>query len=235
MKTPQGIIADEPRADAELLSTRLAAIADDFRVRLPAYTKTTDSLVARLVASGAGNAAPAIGGAFPDFILPDTRGKLWHLSRALEDGPVVLSFHRGYWCDFCIVNMKALAEISPALRDLGIQIVAISPENADQSVRLAAESGADFPILCDIGLGLSSLLGLTFVVDDDMRRELNDLSVDITVGNCSEGWVLPLPATFIIDATGHIVARYIDPDPRTRMDPADILYAAASCHTAARS
>jgi peroxiredoxin len=225
----------EMRYSPPPLSDRLAAVATDVRLRLTRYTRTMDSLVARLVQSGAGSAAPAVGDTFPDFVLPDAKGRLWHLSRALDDGPVVLSFHRGLWCNFCQVNMTVLAEISPLLKEAGCQIVAISPENADQSGELAAQAAADFPILCDIGFGVSTLLGLSFVVDDDMRRELGRLDVDLNAGNCGEGWILPISATFVLDATGSVVARHVDPDPRTRMDPDAILQAAAVCQSAARN
>jgi peroxiredoxin len=225
----------DKRYRAPPLSERLAAVAADVRTRLTAYTKMMDDLVVRLVQSGAGSTAPAIGDIFPDFILPDANGRLWQLSRALTDGPVVLAFHRGLWCDFCIVNMTVLAEISPRIKDLGCQIVAISPENAGRSGQLAAEAGADFPILCDIGLGLSTLLGLSFVVDDNLRDELTRLDVDLNAGNCDEGWILPISATFVLDAAGRVVARHLDPDPRTRMDPDVILQAAVACQSAARS
>jgi peroxiredoxin len=217
------------------LAERLAAVATDIRTRLVDYTTAMDNLVARLVQSGAGTTAPAVGDVFPDFILPDGNNNLWQLSVALKDGPVVLAFHRGYWCDFCTINMRALAEISPRITGIGSRIVAISPEHGGQSSQLAKAADADFPVLCDIGLGLSTLLGLTFVVDDALRHELERLGVDITVGNGMAGWILPIPATFVLDAAGRVVARHVDPDPRIRMDPDAILQAATACQSAARS
>lgn len=207
------------------LPERLALIAADFRARLADYSRAIDRLVARLTASGTIEAIPAIGEAFPDFILPDSAGHLWRLADALEDGPLVLSFHRGYWCDFCHLNMKALAEISVELAGHGCRIVAISPQNAANGAKLARDEGAEFPVLCDVGLGLATALGLAYVIDDDLQRELAILQVDLNVEQLGNGGVMPITAAFVLDSTGRIVARHVDPDPRQRMDGGAVLAA----------
>lgn len=217
------------------LSDRLDLIAADFRERLAAYSRAMDRLVARLHASGAVGGVPEIGEVFPDFILPDSRGHLWRLATALEKGPVVLAFHRGYWCDFCHLNMAALAEISPKIKAMGSQIVAISPQNAANADKLARDSGAEFPVLCDMGLGISTLLGLSYVIDDALQHELALLQVDLNAANDGDGRLMPITATFVLDPAGVIVARHLDPDPRTRMDGEVLLQAAAACQSAARS
>jgi peroxiredoxin len=217
------------------LSERLALIADDYRVRFVDYTRAMDRLVARLNGSGAMGGVPDMGDVFPDFILPDARGRLWRLADALERGPVVLAFHRGYWCDFCHLNMKSLAEISPRITELGSQIVAISPQNATHAAKLMSESGAEFPVLCDIGLGVSTLLGLSYVIDDDLQRELMLLEVDLNAANDGHGWLMPITATFVLNGQGVVAARHLDPDPRTRMDAEAIIQAAVKVQSAARS
>ncbi len=230
-----GNTPDDDPANPLSLAARLAAIDADFRVRLATYTATIDVAVARLVLNGAGSTAPGIGDVFPDIILPDAKGQLWRLADALQNGPVILAFHRGFWCNFCIENMTSLAGISPQITRMGGQIVAISPETAPHASRLATETRATFPILCDIGLGTSTQLGLSYVVPDDLRMELQRLDEDITIGNGGEGWLLPISATFVIATDGRVMARHLNPDPRSRMDPDAILQAAAICQSAARS
>jgi peroxiredoxin len=217
------------------VSERLAIIAEDFRRRLTDYSLAMDRLVARLNVGGAFDAAPKIGDVFPDFILPDARGGLWRLADALENGPVVLAFHRGYWCDFCHLNMKALAELSPQIRAAGCEIVAISPQNARNTGMLAADAGVDFPALCDVDLSLSSLVGLTYVLDDDLRHQLALLQVDLHAETLGDGLLMPVTATFVLDRDGRVIARHVDPDPRSRMDGDAILQAASTCQSAARS
>lgn len=227
--------AQTARAMQGPLAERLGTIAADFRERLVEYSHAMDRLVARLHASGAVGGVPEIGEVFPDFILPDSQGHLWRLATELEKGPVVLAFHRGYWCDFCHLNMAALAEISPRIVAMGIQIVAISPQNAANAAKLARDSGAEFPILCDMGLGISTVLGLTYVIDDALQNELALLQVDLHAENDGDGWLMPITATFVLNGDGIIVARHLDPDPRTRMDCDAIVQAASACQSAARS
>ena len=232
----------EPEAAARLalamdgpVSDRLRVIADDFRVRLVDYTRALDKLVARLHDSNAIAGIPEVGETFPDFILPDSRGRLWRLAEALQAGPLVLSFHRGYWCDFCHLNMTALAEIAAPLAERGCGIVAISPQNAENAAKLARDSGAEFPVLCDVGLGVSTVLGLTYVIDDALRRELELLQVDLEEANLGNGSLMPITASFVLAQNGVIVARHVDPDPRLRMGGEAILQAASELQLAARS
>ena len=38
-------------------------------------------------------------------------------------------------------------------------------------------------------------------------------------------WVLPLPATYVVDRNGRIVLSYVDTDYRTRLEPAEMILA----------
>lgn len=217
------------------LADRLALIAADFHDRLGDYSRAIDQLVARLHAAEATRAIPALGEEFPDFILPDAQGKLWHLAEALGDGPVLLSFHRGYWCDFCNLNMKALAELSTDLAAHGCRIAAIAPQNAVNVGLLARDAGAEFPVLCDVDLALATSLGLVYVVGDTLQDELARLDVDLGAEQIGNGATLPITATFLLDGAGRIVARHVDPDPRARMESEAILQATLGVQSAARS
>ena len=41
----------------------------------------------------------------------------------------------------------------------------------------------------------------------------------------NDGWLLPIPATFVVGQDGRVVARFIDPDYRHRMAVGDLLKA----------
>ena len=86
-----------------------------------------------------------------------------------------------------------------------------------------------------MGLGISTVLGLTYVIDDTLQNELALLQVDLNAANDGDGWLMPITATFVLNAYGVIVARHLDPDPRIRMDCDAIVQAAAACQSAARS
>jgi peroxiredoxin len=44
----------------------------------------------------------------------------------------------------------------------------------------------------------------------------------------SSSWFVPIPATFVVGRDGSILARYVDPDFRNRMDVEDIIAALRS-------
>jgi peroxiredoxin len=48
---------------------------------------------------------------------------------------------------------------------------------------------------------------------------------DPSVSQGTDKWLLPIPATFVIDTDGIVRARFVDPDYRTRMAIEDMLAA----------
>lgn len=184
--------------------------------------------MARLRASQAGAAAAGTGDPLPDFALPDAAGRIHRLAKALAHGPVVVARHRGGWCDFCQLNLLALAEAHPRLRAAGGQLMAVAPQRAAHAAAHLAAAGAAFPMLADIGCGVATLLGLTVVVDDGLAAELRGFGIDLADANGDEGRLLPIPATFVVGRDGTVVARHLDPDPRIRWDPEEIVQAVAA-------
>jgi peroxiredoxin len=200
------------------LGVRLKAVADEVNRLSPEFAGVVGRMVARLEASSVGQSAPRIGEPMPDFILPDEQGTLVRLESMLEQGPVVVSFHRGHWCPYCRLNADGLSRIAPALRRLGAQIVAISPETHHYGAELKSYANAAFPILSDVDNGYALELNLLFWVGDEKREAMRAGGFDIAPYQGNETWMLPIPATFIVGRDGIVKARYIDPDYRRRMD-----------------
>ena len=48
---------------------------------------------------------------------------------------------------------------------------------------------------------------------------------DLPAYQGNEGWILPIPATFVVGQDARVVARFIDPDYRHRMPLDDLLKA----------
>lgn len=205
------------------LRERLTIIADEVRRLSDVFADAVDKFVGRLQAAEAGSAAPEIGDGLPDFILPDQNGKLVSLAALLSEGPVVVAFLRGHWCPYCQTTAVALAEIAEAAAAKGARIVAISPESRKYSQRLAADSSGKFRILTDVDNGYALALNLAIWVDDDMSRLIAGAGWDVPSYQTARSWVLPIPATFILNREGRVVARYVNADYRTRMEVEEIL------------
>ncbi len=210
------------------LADRLNAFAEEVRRMGPHFATAVDSLVHRLMESGAGTTAPKVGDPMPPFLLPDEQGRLVGLDDLLGEGPVAIAFHRGYWCPYCRININALAraegEIAPEHR----HIAAILPDRQKFTAWLKADAKAPFPILTDMDSGYAMSLDLAIWVGDEMKELMTSSGWDPSVSQGTDNWVLPIPATFVVGSDGVITARFVDPDYRMRMAIEDMVAALKS-------
>jgi len=213
----------EARAMDSPLGVRLAHVADFLRGANPQAGATVDAFVARLAAAGAGVNSPAVGDTMPDFLLPDQDGRLVSLEALREKAPVVLVFHRGHWCPYCRLTMAGMAAIEARVAPFGL--VGISPERQAFTRALRREAEAGFPFLTDLESGYALSLNLAIWIDDALASLIGRAGSDIPGYNGSLGWILPIPAIFVVGQDGRIIARHVDPDYRRRMELEDIVAA----------
>ena len=180
---------------------------------------------AEMLRSNAGARARRVGEIAPDFELPDTRGGSQSLSKLLNRGPVVLSFYRGGWCPYCNLEFRALAERLPDIEARGATLVGISPELPDAALSTRERAELPFEVLSDIGNRTANDYGLVMEVPDIVRPLYEAWGVDLLERNGNASWRLPLPATYVLDRDGVIVAGYVNKDYTLRMEPADIIAA----------
>ena len=93
-----------------------------------------------LAASSIAENSLKTGDKVPDFNLPDARGGYVRLHDLLTKGPVVISFYRGGWCPYCNLELRALQNVLPEIRQLGAELVAISPQLPDESLSTAEKN-----------------------------------------------------------------------------------------------
>jgi peroxiredoxin len=200
------------------LDVRLGTFADSVRVASPVFAEAVDRLVTRLKFTGAGATAPAVGDTMPPFMLPDDQGHLVSLDALLAKGPVALSFHRGHWCPYCRINTNALAQAQTEIEPFGGQIVAITPDLQHFAMALKSDAAAKpFPILTDVDNGYALSLNLAIFISLELQKFMKDAGWDIAPYQGNAAWILPIPATFIVDRDSIIRARFLDPDYRKRM------------------
>lgn len=205
------------------LNARLELLAEAVREGSPAFADAVDRLVARLVRTGLGRTAPAVGEPMPPFLLPDQNGRLTRLTDILDHGPAVVSFHRGHWCPYCRLTADAFAKVQDRI---GPQhLVAITPETSAYNMRLIEAVGIDYRVLTDPDSGYALSLNLSFWVDDAFADLMRSVGQDLSVYQARGAWLLPVPATFVVDSQGLIVARHVDPDYRRRMEIDDLVAA----------
>jgi peroxiredoxin len=207
------------------LGERLDTFAQAARALRPAAQEAVDRMVDRLKAHEAGALAPAPGDLMPSFALPDETGRIVTLEALLADGPVAITFHRGHWCPYCRINTRVLADVQEAIVSEGASIVAIVPEREHFAASLKADAELRYPVLSDIDNGYALSIGLAFWVGAEMQALMAKSGRDLPAYQGNEGWILPIPATFVVGQDGCVVARFIDPDYRKRMAEEDLLAA----------
>jgi len=208
------------------LSERLEAYAAAGREFFPAYGEAVDRLVTRIRENGGGENAPRPGEEMPPFLLPDETGRLVSLKSLLDHGPVAVMFYRGHWCPYCRLNVRAVIQAQDRIKALGAQTVAIMPETQAYAEKFKAEAAAPFPVLTDLDNGYALSLNLAIWLGAEIQRLLSYQDMARFHGN--DGWILPIPAVFVVDRDGLVKARFVDPDFRRRMEIDDLLEALES-------
>jgi len=201
---------------AQIRSELVAGFNDADR---KSYTHLVDWLRKSEVATH----ALQIGDKAPDFLLPDAHGRLHSSEQLRREGPLVVSFYRGGWCPFCNAELTALQAVKAEFDRLNAKLVVVSPETRDLPRQLKARLNLDLTLLADVDHGVAISYGVLFRVPDETKRHYVDLGYDFGDRHGSTEWMLPIPATYVIDQDGVVKGAFIEPDFTIRQEPSDIL------------
>ncbi len=179
----------------------------------------------RLVEDHLSGQALKVGDKMVDFELPNVKNEKVSLAEHLAKGPVVLSFYRGGWCPYCNVELKALQDILPQLKDKGATLIAVSPETPDNSLSTSEKNELAFPVLSDIDNVVAKKIGLVFQMPEELREIYHSFGLDVSKHNGNQEYELPMPATYVIDSEGKITYAFVQEDYTQRADPEEVLKA----------
>jgi peroxiredoxin len=154
------------------------------------------------------------------------RGGVIDLSNLLKRGPVVLSFFWGVGCPFCILELQALAAAHSEIENLGATLVALSPQARAGPALPGSDGDSPFPILRDPRCQIAARYRIAFTLPRQFRAAYLALGYPAAAAKrMSKAWVLPIPATYVLDSTGLVVLSYLDPDHTTRLEPTEVIVA----------
>jgi peroxiredoxin len=163
------------------------------------------------------------GDIFPSFNLPNAKGEVISSLSLLDKGPLVIAFYRGGWCPYCNIELKALQNALPQIKEKGAQLIAISPESPDNSLTTKEKNELSFEVLTDKDNSFARDLSLVYKLPDSLIALYNKfgLSLDESQGNSNSE--LPIAATYVIDTNGKIMYHFLKEDYKLRADPSAIL------------
>jgi peroxiredoxin len=151
--------------------------------------------------------------------LRDPHGAPFDLEALVARSPLVLTFYRGGWCPYCNLELRAWQARLAELRGLGAELVAVSPELPDHALSTAQKSELAFTVLSDVGGGLAAALGVRFALSEAVRPYYERAGHALPARHGDGGWWLPVPATFVVARGGTILAAFVEPDYRKRLEP----------------
>ncbi len=208
------------------LNVQTQQALQDFVSALPEdQQKTVSSAFEELMSSAVAADAKTTGDKAPEFELSSVRGGTLSIRDALAEGPVVLSFYRGSWCPFCNLELNALQQQLPAIRECGARLIAVSPEKPDSSLTHAEKLNLEFDVLSDPRNRVADAYGLIMTVLESLRPLYLQWGIDLPAANGDDSHQLPVPATYVIERSGIIRAAHVDKDYTKRMEPEAIVEA----------
>jgi len=211
------------------LQDRLNALKADFEAGKFPLVPTAEDLAtmsratAELIASGQAQRAVQAGNKAPEFVLKDPNGKAVSSRALLTQGPLVISFYRGIWCPYCNLELQALEATLPEITARGARLVAISPQTAPNSRKSQRDNKLSFPILSDERSEVANAFGIRFALPEYLVETYKRFKNDLPAINNDPGWVLPMPARFVIGPDGIVAYAEINPDYTHRPDPSELL------------
>jgi peroxiredoxin len=206
------------------LSQEIANLNQQLSAQIPEYSQAKmQQAKAELEKAQIAEQSLQEGDTVPNFTLPNATGNTVQLQTLLQNGPVVISFYRGQWCPYCNLELRALQNALPDIKELGATLVTISPQTPDNSLSTQEKHNLDFEVLSDVGNQVARKFGLVFQVPEALRPVYESLGIDLPAHNGDESFELPMPATYVVNTDGKIVLGFVDADYTKRLEPDQIL------------
>ncbi|AOE50409.1 peroxiredoxin-like family protein [Kangiella sediminilitoris] len=167
-----------------------------------------------------------IGQAAPDIMLFDSEGAPFSLLEKISKQPTIIVFYRGGWCPFCNAQLSQLQDIQDELKDLGYQLLAISPDTPSELNKTSKDRELDYQLISDFQLKATRQFGLAFHIPNDYRDKVESIGGKTVRLAGDDKSTLPVPAVFVFDKDGIIQFQYANPNYKVRIEPELLLTAA---------
>lgn len=119
-----------------------------------------------------------------------------------------------------------MQEIEQDLINLGYQLLAISPDIADQLQATVDKNELKYRLLSDRGMKATHAFGIAFRNEEMVRTYRESYRLDLEEYAGDDHHMLPVPAVFVLDTEGRIAFHYVNPDYKVRL-PGTVLLEAA--------
>ena len=206
------------------LEQQLKEYKKDFLNKAPEeVAKLFSSKTEELLKTGIEEKTLKVGDTAPDFTLPGADGREVNLYQELETGPVVINFYRGVWCPYCNLELAAFSNLLPQIKELGGNLIAISPQTPDNSLTTKEKNLLEFSVLSDQSNLAAKKFGLVFSLADELRPVYKKFGISLPDANGDNTHELPLPATYVIGKDKIVKYAFAKADYTVRAEPSEVI------------
>ena len=199
---------------------------DAKKVRDGGYTEVDRMQIEMSTSNKTENPIPKLGDKAIEFLLPSENGKDVSLSDLLNNGPVILNFFRGDFCEYCQLELKALQRSMNEFDRYSACLVGISPSVVTVQNILKDDLNLTYSILSDLGNEVAGKYGLCYGISNELVTAFEGFGISFSDSfgkKEDDDPNLTIPATFVIDKNKFIVFAFADCDHTKRAEPADIV------------
>ena len=178
-------------------------------------------MAAGTIAASADTVVPLkVGEKLPKAQLKDVEAKLSTLSELTEGKASALILYRGGWCPYCNIHLKKLKEIEAALKGMGIQLIAISPDTPEKLGETRTEQELAYAVYSDFKMDVAKQLGVAYKMAPDKAERYAQGGIELVEQS------LPVPSVFLVDEDGIIRFVHVDANYKKRLENDELLKAA---------
>ncbi|EAY27381.1 peroxiredoxin-like family protein [Microscilla marina] len=171
-----------------------------------------------LVASGIQEGVLKTNDQIPLFALHDQNGSIQSSEELLKQGPLILTFYRGFWCPYCNADLVNLNKHVQEIEYLGAKLFAVSPELPVYSQKIISTQRLKYGILYDSNNQLAAQIGLKWFMKEPLKSLYRDqFNINLNQYHGDQEWALPMPARVLVGKGG--IIKYIESDPDYRKRP----------------
>lgn len=171
-----------------------------------------------LEASGIEKTALSEGTKVPSFKLDGKK-----IEDIYGNGVTVISFYRGGWCPYCMLQLKEYQRIYSEFKKANINLIAIAPDTRKEIAKTKRNHKLTFPIYKDENNHIAEKFGLAFQLPSNLLKVYKKFNIDLEASQGNDENRLPLPGTYIIDTKGNIRYAFAKADYTLRAEPEDVL------------
>lgn len=167
-----------------------------------------------------------VGTELPDATLRNIEGEEVQLHALTEGKATVIVLYRGGWCPYCNRQMKGLAVAEEELREMGFQVLAVSPDDPAHLSKTMNKHDLPYSLLSDSKMAFTDAIGVGFKVDDKTIRRYKTYGINLEKSSGEAHGRLPVPTVLLVDDEGTVHFVYANPVYKVRLNEGVLLAAA---------